>query len=110
MQIGSMRERILIQKRTVRTDAIGNRSSIWEDYAKRWAYANHISGREYWEAAQVQAEDNIYFLIRCDSSTKRMDTVNYRIVFRGETYNIRAIDNILYRDKTLKITVESGES
>ena len=43
MQIGTMRERILIQKREVHTDSIGNHTSSWEDYEKRWAYANHLS-------------------------------------------------------------------
>ena len=111
MQIGIMRERILIQKRVVHTDSIGNHTSSWEDFEKRWAYANHLSGSEYWAAAQVQAQDSLYFLIRCDRRTRQIDTVNFRIQFREQIYNIQAIDNVQYRNEVLKITVKSeGET
>ena len=84
MQIGTMRERILIQKRAVHTDSIGNHTSSWEDYEKRWAYANHLSGSEYWAAAQVQAQDSLYFLNRRAKRTLQLDTVNLRIQFRDQ--------------------------
>ena len=40
-----------------------------------------------------------------------MDTVNFRIQFRDQIYNIQAIDNVQYRNEVLKITVKSeGET
>ena len=51
-----MRDRITIQKSSVKTDKIGNHAAVWEDVYSCAAYANNLSGKEYWAAAQVNAQ------------------------------------------------------
>lgn len=75
----------------------------WEDYYTCSAYVNNLSGKEYWEAAQVNAQKDIYFIIRYCSEVSAMDTEHYRILFRGQVYNITFLDNVKYQNKTLKI-------
>lgn len=105
MTISEMRERILIQKSTDGKDENGNHVLMWNDYFSCAAYANNLSGEEYWEAARVNSQTDMYFMVRYCSELSEMDTENYRIVFRGEIYNITFIDNIQYRNRQLKIRV-----
>ena len=75
----------------------------WEDYFSCSAYVNNLSGKEYWEAAQVSAQKDIYFIIRYCSEVSGIDTEHYRILFRGQIYDITFIDNVRYQNKTLKL-------
>ena len=93
-----MRERITIQKSSTKTDKTGNHMLVWEDY-----YANNLSGKEYWEAKQVNAETELDFIIRYCSEVSGLDTEHYRIVFRGRFYNITFVDNVQYRNKSVRI-------
>ena len=67
------------------------------------AYVNNLSGKEYWEAAQLNAEKEVFFLIRYCSEVKEIDTEHFRILFRGQVYNITFIDNVKYQNKTIKL-------
>lgn len=101
--LGEWKERITIQKSTLGNDSAGNHVLFWGDYYTCSAYANNLSGKEYWEAAQVNAQKDIYFIIRYCSEVSAMDTEHYRILFRGQVYNITFLDNVKYQNKTLKI-------
>lgn len=105
--ISQMRERITIQKNCPGTDKNGNHILEWKDYYSCSAYANNMSGQEYWAAAQVNSETDMYFVIRYCSEVKAMTTDKYRIIFQGRIFNITFIDNVQYKNKTLKIRVTS---
>ena len=76
---------------------------LWEDHYKCFSYANNLSGKEYWEAKQVNAETELDFVIRYCSEISALDTEHFRILFRGNIYNITFIDNVQYKNKTVKI-------
>lgn len=101
--IGEWKERITIQKSTLGVDKSGNHMLSWEDHYTCSAYVNSLSGKEYWEAAQVNAQKEIYFLVRYCSETAGMDTEHYRILFREQIYNITFLDNVKYQNKMLKL-------
>lgn len=101
--IEAMRERIRIQKSRADTDGNGNHILVWEDCYSCRAYANNLSGKEYWEAAGVNAEKDMYFMIRYCSEVAGLDSEHYRIVFRDRIYNITFVDNIRYANRTVKI-------
>lgn len=103
MVLGEWKERITIQKSILGNDSVGNHVLVWKDYYTCSAYANNLSGKEYWEAAQVNAQKEIYFYIRYCSETAEMDTEHYRILFRGQVYDITFLDNVKYQNKTLKL-------
>lgn len=92
MRIGQWRQRIVIQKNRMRKDKDGNQRNEWEDYFTCWAYANNLSGKEYWEAAQVNQEESLFFLVRYCKELKDLDSTKYRILFRGDIYNITLVD------------------
>ena len=103
MALGEWKERITIQKSILGNDSAGNHVLSWENYYTCSAYVNNLSGKEYWEAAQVNAQKDIYFIIRHCSELAGMDTEHYRILFRGQVYNITFLDNVKYQNRTLKI-------
>ena len=45
----------------------------------------------------------MFFLIRYCSEVKEIDTEHFRIIFRGQVYNITFIDNVKYQNKTIKL-------
>lgn len=101
--LGEWKERIMIQKSTPGTDKAGNHVLTWMDHYTCSAYVNNLSGKEYWEAAQVNAQKDVFFLIRYCSEVAEMDTEHYRIVFRGQVYNITFLDNVKYQNRTVKL-------
>ena len=101
--IETMRERITIQKSRTGNDKNGNHTLLWKDYFSCYAYVNNLSGNEYWAAAQVNAQADLYFVVRYCSEIKEMDSEHYRIIFRDQIYNISFVDNVQYQNKTVKL-------
>lgn len=101
--IETMRERITIQRSKQTTDKNGNHMLVWEDYYSCAAYVNNLSGKEYWAAAQVNAQTDVYFVIRYCSEVAGIDSEHFRIIFRKQLYNISFVDNVQYKNKTLKL-------
>lgn len=106
MRIGQWRQRIVIQKNRMRKDKDGNQRNEWEDYFTCWAYANNLSGKEYWEAALVNQEESLFFLVRYCKELKDLDSTKYRILFRGDIYNITLVDFIQFQNKVIKLRAE----
>ena len=106
MKIAEMHERIVIQKSRMETDTIGNHTLKWFDYYYCWARVDNVSGKEFWEAAQHNAQDSLYFTIRYFSPVHDLDTTHYRVKFRGQIYNITFIDHSQYKNKMLRLMAE----
>lgn len=103
MDSGAYRNRVTIQKYYDRKDEIGNSDGSWMDWKEAYAYVNGLSGSEYWEAAAVQQESTVEFVFRWHDFFDVMDTRRYRLMFRGRSFNIKTIDNIQFRNRTVKI-------
>lgn len=101
--IENMRETIIVQKSAPAVDENGNHSLEWEDYYKCHAYVNNLSGKEYYKAAQVNAQEDVNFILRYCSRVKDMDSEHYRIIFRGQIYNISFVDNVQYKNKSFRL-------
>ncbi|MCQ4833651.1 phage head closure protein [[Clostridium] symbiosum] len=106
MRIGQWRQRIVIQQNRMKKDKDGNQRNEWEDYFTCWAYANNLSGKEYWEAAQVNREEALFFLVRYCSELEGLDSTKYRILFRGDIYNITLVDFVQFQNKVIKLRAE----
>lgn len=103
MDAGAYRELVTIQQYIEGFDEIGNPSQEWKDWKKAYSYVNGLSGSEYWEAANVHQENTVEFIFRWKRFFDSMNTKQYRILFNGGIYNISQIDNIQFRNKTVKI-------
>lgn len=103
MDSGAYRSMVTFQKYVEGFDEIGNPSREWQDWKKAYAYVNGLSGAEYWEAANVHQENTVEFVFRWKPFFDSMNTKQFRILFRGAVYNINLIDNLQFRNKTVKI-------
>lgn len=103
MDSGAYRSLVTIHQYVSGFDDIGNPSEEWQDYKTCYAYVNGLSGREYWEAAVVHGENTVEFVFRWKPFFNSMNTKQYRILFNGGIYDITSIDNIQFRNKTVKI-------
>ena len=64
MDIGSMRQRIILQKHILHTDEIGNHQSHWEKFYSCFAYVNLASGKENVTDIETLSEDTLVFILR----------------------------------------------
>ena len=99
MEIGKLNKRIIFQEFTSIINDNGFNEDTWTDKNTVWASATNLSGREYFAAAAVQAENTVKFTIRYieDIST------DMRISFQNNIYNITFIDNIKYGNEFMEI-------
>ena len=109
MDAGAYRERILIEKNEHTEDEVGNQIAIWSEYYKGYAYMNNLSGTEYWAAAQTQSENTVMFILRYHPLLAAMKTRGYRLLHNGREYNITSIDNVQYKNETIKIRATAKE-
>jgi len=90
--IGEMKHRIIFKKIIVTVNENGFEVEEWQDFKAVWSKVSNLSGREYYQAAAVQAEKTLIFLIRYIDG---IDT-SMRIQFNNRQYNIIFIDNMKY--------------
>ena len=109
MHAGAYRHKIEIQKNAPYQDSIGNPKSNWEKFREIYAYVNGLSGNEYWEAAVVHAEKTLDIVTRWKPFFKDMNSKNYRVIFENEVYNIVSIDNIQFKNNTVKMRVQKND-
>lgn len=108
MKISLLNERLTIQKNSVTVDSVGNHKNEWTDYFSCYTYAT-ASGYKQGEsekAGVLTAEEGLVFTVRHNSKTAALTTTGYRVVFRGENYNIISIDMMNYDHKSIKILCE----
>lgn len=103
MEAGAYRNLIVIQKLSVIYDDLRNPIKEWDDWKKVYAYANALSGTERWVASQTHSTGIVEFICRWNVLFDSMNTTEYRILFRNELYDIESIDNIQFRNNTVKI-------
>lgn len=83
---GLLDQRITLQQRVDSVNGFGENVPTWSDVATVWASADPKRGREFFAAAQQQAESPVMFRIRWrDDVHERM-----RVLWRGRPMEIAA--------------------
>ena len=99
MNPGELRHRITFQTLETAVNENGFEVEEWVDFKILWASIKNLHGREYFQAAAVQKENTVKFIIRYFDG---LDT-SMKILFKGKHYNITSIDNIRYENKFIEI-------
>lgn len=99
MKSEELKHKIVIQKYVNGVNDNGFEIEGWQDYKTVWASVSNLHGREYFEAAAIQAEKTVKFTIRFINEIDE----GMRIKFRDKQYNITSIDNIKYENKFIEI-------
>ena len=108
MKISLLNEKILFQKNSVVSDVIGNRKNVWEDYYSCFATIGGESRNEKAEAGQTIDDVGITFTVRYCSQLVDIVSTGFRILFRGEIYNILSVDHMNYKKRSLKFRCEKA--
>lgn len=102
MGIGEFRHRIILKKVVISQDEIGNEQVQEVPLGSVWAKVSNLYGKEYYEAAAVQQEKMVSFLIRYNSQVDALTVIE----FQGKSYNIIFVDNIKYGNKLMELKAE----
>lgn len=87
MLAGSLRDRITIQSKADTFDAFGQPISAWSEYAVVWANVLFINGKEAISSQIDTASKSVSMRIRWRTDIN----TGMRVIFNGETYNIKAV-------------------
>ena len=109
MDISKLNQRILIQKGSTQTDDVGNVFRQWQDFYFCFASVKTTGGKEQ-QNGDTDEQHSVAFAVRFCKKLSEISAVDYRMVFRGKTYNIIQVDFADYDGKTIKIKAESEES
>jgi SPP1 family predicted phage head-tail adaptor len=103
MNPGKLNSRITFQEFVSGTDPDGFPMEDWQDVKTVWAMIKTLQGREYYQAAAVQAENTTRFIIRYikDLSTKM------RISYNNRIFDIQSIIND--DEKNITLTIIANE-
>jgi SPP1 family predicted phage head-tail adaptor len=99
MQAGKLRHRIVLQKVTMMRDEEGNAVETWSDFVTVWASVEPIRGREYFEAAAINTENDLRFVIRYRSGI----TSEMRVWYNDRIFDIQSVIDIDEAHKELEL-------
>ena len=112
MDAGRYTELITIQVRgKEERDKDGFAQEEWMTYYRNYAYANKLSGTEYYSAAVTQAQETIKLTLRWKPSLDAVNPLDYRVIWNNRVYNIKDVDNVQFRNERviLKVMLEDGD-
>ncbi len=102
LMIDKLNERITIQQSKHMTDKVGNHRNAWVDYYTCFAYASSYEAQE--DEGEVTAEQkSVVFTVRWCSEVNKLTSTGFRVLFRGELYDITSVDPMNYDKKTTKL-------
>jgi len=105
MNIALMNQRIIFQKNSVSTDKIGNHKNVWDDYFSCYATIGGEDGKSTGEkevAGMTVENTDVSFSVRFCDKVDAVTEDGFRILFKGELYNITGIDHMNYKHKSVK--------
>lgn len=108
MEIAGLRERVNFEVAGHYQDELGNDQSSFELFLTRWAKVEPLSSREREALGLVEREEVLSVTLRYDKAIEALDTRQTRLVFEGKVYNIHSMENLGFRNQTIRLRV-TGE-
>ena len=96
---GSLRQVVTLVRPDTTTGEHNRRTTVWTDVAEVPAAKADVSGREFFQAHAVNAEDIVTFTIRWRDD---IDTA-WRVRHGGITYNILEVNHLGYMRDYLRL-------
>ena len=103
MKIARLNVRIEIQKNTVSTDRYGNRMNTWTPYLSCYATASGETPQENTDAGLTVDDSRADFTIRWCDAASVLTSTGYRVLYRGEVYNIIGVNHMNCRNRAVKL-------
>ena len=110
MNPGSFNKKIVIQHKSFIENENGFEIESWLDLKKVWAKVENISGKELIEAQQLKSKTAkrvyIRYIKELDSSINPEATLQYRILYKNNVYNLIYSENLKEENKYLEMLME----
>ena len=107
MDVALLNGRVTFQKNEAVVDDVGNHGNVWTDYYSCFATVGGeglASSKEGEVAGTVVEDVSMTVTVRyCGKAVDIMST-GYRVLFRGEVYDIVNVDHRNFKGKSLKFT------
>ena len=103
MNISLLNERILIEKSSVKVDEIGNHKNVWDKFYSCYATISSESPEEQTSSGAIWDESKIDFTIRYSREVAEITSIGFRVVFHNTIYEIKGVDHMNYRKKSIKL-------
>lgn len=103
MKISLLNERIELQKSSVEVDNIGNHKNVWSKYYSCHATISSESPQEETSSGAIWDESKIDFTIRYSREVAEISSIGFRVVFHNTIYEIKGIDHMNFRKKSIKL-------
>ena len=109
LRAGTLRHRLVIQRRTATQDSVGGQSTAWTTIATVWAEISPLSGREQLAAQAVQAEITHQITVRWQPLFANPKVVaSYRGLDNGRIFNISSSINQDERNRIVVLQATEG--
>jgi len=99
MEAGALRKRITIQKKSVTKNSYGEEVITWVTHCQAWAQIEPLTGREFLESRQIQAEGMVRVTMRYQSGI----APEMRVLFGTRTFNIQAVVHVEERGREIQL-------
>lgn len=103
MNIGLLKQRIIIQQNTAVVDSIGNHRAVWNDYYSCAATVSGEGGNEEMDTGQTVDASKVEFTVRYCAAIAAVTCTNHRVLFWDDVFNILSIDHMNYKRKAVKL-------
>ena len=102
-----LNEKVVFLKNTVITDAVGNHTNEWSEYYTCFATigGEGLASSKEEERAGTTVEDvAMTVTVRYCKKAAAINSTGYRLLFRGEFYDIVNVDHMNFKKKSLKFS------
>ena len=99
MEAGSLRNRITIQEKTVTRNTFGEEVIAWATHCQAWAKVEPLSGREFLESRQIQAEAMVRITLRYQAGIEP----EMRVLDGSEIFNIQSVIHVEERGREIQL-------
>jgi len=89
MKIGTLKHRVVLQRKTVIADELKQQTESWTDFAYVWAGIEPLTGREYFSARQENADITTRVTIRYLKDI----TSDIRVLFGIRIFEVLSVIN-----------------
>lgn len=102
MEVSALNEKIIFQRNEIVTDNIGNHTNVWREYYSCFSTISGESGTEKNAEGTILDDVDIGFTVRWCEQISRVNSLEFRIIFHDEIYNIILVDHLNFKKKAVK--------
>nr|WP_314767665.1 phage head closure protein [uncultured Lachnoanaerobaculum sp.] len=103
MKVSLLNERISIEKSKIEVDKVGNHKNVWSKYYSCYATISSESPQEETSSGAIWDESKIDFTIRYSREVADISSIGFRVIFHNSIYEIKGIDHMNYKKKSMKL-------